>query len=133
MLALLVIYFAIMSNIQAHLEEQVKRTFEGFKYLILVTEFKYLGLGLILGLVHLINEIKSEGEWTINTPKLIFIALPSFLFSFFYILNFLPLGISMPFFMPVMKLLASDSFPREIISVIFGYSVITAFYRKELT
>jgi hypothetical protein len=42
-------------------------------------------IGLFLGLEHFINEIRKEGNWKVNLPKLILVGLPSLYFSLTHI------------------------------------------------
>ena len=87
-------------------------------------------IGLILGLDHLLSELRKEGMWKINLPKLILVGLPSLYFSVTNI-----------------WVLCNGQFLREIISyplhyffrygssyislfqVILGYVVITSFFK----
>lgn len=46
-------------------------------YLLTIMVLINVTLGLLLGLEHLIKEIKTEGTWKINLPKLILLGIPS--------------------------------------------------------
>lgn len=91
----------------------------------------YGGIGLILGLEHLIQEIRKQGKWVINIPKLVFLGIPSLYFSlaiFIYYSN-------SPFLRDVLSypigiLLTGNANFISIFQLILGYSVITSFYKK---
>lgn len=91
----------------------------------------YGGIGLLLGLEHLIQEIKKQGKWVVNIPKLVLMGIPSLYFSLSIFIYY-----------------SSSQFVREVLSyptgillnnggnfisvfqLILGYSIITSFYKK---
>lgn len=90
----------------------------------------YGGIGLLLGLEHLVCEMKKEGKWKINFPKLVLMGIPSLYFSltfFLYYSNnqFVQDILSYPI---ILLLNTSTSF-LSVFQLIFGYSVITSFYK----
>jgi len=96
---------------------------------ILIIVF-YGGIGLLLGLEHLIPEIRKEGTWVINIPKLLLMGIPSLYFSLavfiYYSSNQLVRNISYP----IGILLTNNQSFIEVFPLILGYSIITSFYKK---
>lgn len=92
---------------------------------LIISMFIKISIGLILGFEYIINEYKKEGSWNINLPKLIFLVIPSLYFStsyFFYEFN---QSLAYPIF-----LFMKNSFGFIYISqLIFGFSIITSFYK----
>ena len=104
--------------------------FSEMVYYIVISLLLGLCIGLFLGLEHLIRELKKEGMWKINLPKLILVGLPSLYFALSNI-----------------WLLSGNQFTREVIAyplhyllkyglgyvslfqIILGYVLITSFYK----
>lgn len=88
-------------------------------------------LGFLLGLEHLVKEVRAEGAWTINLPQLVIIGLPSLYCSIanisIYSSNQLLLNV---FTKPLWWLLTSDINILSIFQLIFGYIVVTSFYKE---
>jgi hypothetical protein len=95
-------------------------------YLNVLTIIFYSGIGLLLGLEHLICEIKKEGTWIVNLPKIVLMAIPSLYFSlamFIYFNN-------IPFLsFPIVVLIKDGTAFINAFQVILGYSIITSFYK----
>ena len=93
--------------------------------------FFYGGIGLILGLEHLIQEIKKEGTWVINIPKLILMGIPSLYFSLAILMYF-----SSNYFVrnvlgyPIIFLLNDSINFISVFQLTLGYSIITSFNKK---
>lgn len=90
----------------------------------------YGGIGLVLGLEHIINEAKQEGTWKINLPKIVLMVLPSLYFSlgpFIYFNNLTILSF------PIGVLIQGGEGGATFINtfkLILGYSIITSFYKE---
>jgi hypothetical protein len=100
--------------------------FRPYYFNILMIIF-YGGIGLLLGLEHLICEIKKEGTWTINLPKIILMVIPSLYFSlamFIYYNNMTVLSF------PIKVLIEDGTAFINAFQIILGYSVITSFYKN---
>lgn len=93
-------------------------------YLNILTIIFYGGIGLLLGLEHLICEIKKEGTWIVNLPKIVLMAIPSLYFSlamFIYFNN-------IPFLsFPIGVLIKDGTAFINAFQIILGYSIITSF------
>lgn len=91
----------------------------------------YGGIGMVLGLEHLIQEIKKEGTWVINLPKLTFIGIPSLYFSFalciYYSNNQFVHNIIA---YPIGILITNSTTFLSVFQLILGYSIITSFYKS---
>ncbi len=100
-----------------------------YKYLI-ISVLIGICIGMILGLEHLLKEIKKEGTWKINFPKLIFLGIPSLYCTLGFILiysgiEFLQNIITYPLF--YLYRYISNSVP--IFELIFGYVIVTSLYK----
>lgn len=89
-----------------------------------------VGIGLLLGLEHLISEIRKDGTLKVNLHKIILMGLPSLYFSLTYFL-----GYSNNRFVqnilayPIIKLLTYYSSFVFVFQLILGYDVIRSFYK----
>lgn len=91
-----------------------------------------VGMGLLLGAEHLINEIKKEGNWKINLPKIILIVLPSLYFSltYYFLYNtnqFVQKILTYPF----VALFKNGTTFISTFQLIVGYMLITSFYKQK--
>ncbi|MDV4150744.1 hypothetical protein R0131_07825 [Clostridium sp. AL.422] len=77
----------------------------------------YGGIGVVLGLDGFLIELKREGKWKFNIPKLIILGIPSLIFSIPYIVILVPI---------------SNSFSNifTISSIILGYTLISSLYKE---
>ena len=106
------------------------REFSNNFYLITINVLITVGIGLLLGIEHLNDEIKKDGTWKINLPKIILVGFPSLYFSFSYVL----LYCNNPFLQniiayPSLKLLVYGAGYLPLFQLILGYVFITSFYK----
>lgn len=91
----------------------------------------YGSIGFILGFEHFLCELKKDGIWKINIPKLILLGIPSLYFSiivFIYLNN--TLSMAMPFLSsPIGEVARSKIDIISIFQLILGYTIITSFYK----
>lgn len=95
-------------------------------YQYTITMIFYMGLGILLGVEHIICEIKKKGTWSINIPKIILMGIPSLYFSlviFIYYSNIPILSY------PYMVLIKGGTNFINAFEIVLGYSVITSFYK----
>lgn len=90
-----------------------------------------IGIGLILGLEHIINEMRKEGTWKVDLPKIILLVIPILYFSisfpFIYLYdNFICNVLTYPMFI----FTQSHSGFIYIFQLILGYFIITSFYKQ---
>ncbi|MBU3184910.1 hypothetical protein [Clostridium estertheticum] len=131
---ILIILFIVFSgqHILDGINRNAQETYNIHPYLqnILMIIF-YGGIGFLLGLEHLIHEIKKEGTWIMNVPKFLLIGLPSLYFSLavfiYYSSNQLVRNILA---YPIGILLTSNQSFIWVFPLILGYSIITSFYKK---
>jgi hypothetical protein len=103
-----------------------------FNYLIL-TGFTLATvlIGVILGLDHIFNEKKKEGSWSVNVPKLVLMGIPSLYASIIYYLASVNNQTVYKIFVnPVFKFFGSSTLFITVFQIIFGYVIITAFYKR---
>jgi len=90
----------------------------------------YISIGLLIGLEHLIQEIRKTGSWRINIAKLVLLGIPSLYFScgnsiYFGLGKFLPNVITYP-----IAMLIGNNNLLSIFQIVLGYSIISSFYKK---
>ena len=112
--------FYLIQEGNAYLYHQAARTFN-ILYPNLIQLLLVL-LGIILGLEHFIAEWKKEGCWRGNFWRIIFLSLPMAYFAFSML-------ISMTFKIPIPSLFMYRD-TGTITAVLFGYFIITSFYRN---
>lgn len=88
-------------------------------------------IGLFLGLEHFINEIRKEGRWKVNLPKLILMGLPSLYFSLTHIFIYSGIKLLENVIVAQMLYLLRYFLVDYIIlfQPIFGYIIITSVYK----
>ncbi|HEY5587949.1 MAG TPA: hypothetical protein VIK86_03225 [Candidatus Paceibacterota bacterium] len=90
----------------------------------------YGSVGLLLGLEHLICEIRKKGAWVVNLPKIVLMGIPSLYFSLAIIIYYN----NLPFLsFPLRGLIVSGANFINAFQVILGYSIITSFYKANKT
>ena len=77
---ILICYITFSDKIITSLMNHTQTTYSPFLY-ILGSMIIFIVLGLLLGLESFISEMKKEGKWRINAPKVVFLGLPSLYFS----------------------------------------------------
>ncbi|MDF2540750.1 MAG: hypothetical protein K0S47_468 [Herbinix sp.] len=88
-------------------------------------------LGSLLGLEYLVKEIRSEGTWKINFPKFILLGLPSLYCSIGIFSIYFPNKFLLYFFTkPLWSLLTYDVNILSLFQLMFGYIVVTSFYKE---
>lgn len=105
------------------LQRNAAATFKPAWY-ILSGYMVYLILGAILGIEHILNNLKKEGPWQLRYEKLLVVGLPVLILScfvplYFWCYRWLPL--------PVVGL--NQEF-AHVNSLILGYIAATSFYKK---
>ncbi|MDO0824646.1 hypothetical protein [Desulfosporosinus nitroreducens] len=80
-------------------------------------------LGVLLGLEHLVGEFRKDRNWSVNIVRLIIMGVPSGVFAFYLLLLTLP--IRFPSF------LFNTSLFYEFSGIVFGYTLMTSFYKKQ--
>jgi hypothetical protein len=123
-----------MIYLREYIESQIKtysiRLSINF-YLISIKMLINIGIGIMLGLEHLIKEIRKDGTWKINLPKIVLVGLPSLYFSFSYFLvysNNLQFKQNIITY-PLTKLMIYGTGFVSLFQLILGYVVITSFYK----
>lgn len=100
-------------------------------YISAMTIIFYGSIGLILGLEHLICEIKKDGTWILNLPKIVLMGLPSLYFSLGYItfsFNFEFLRNILTY--PIITLMVNYSGFLSVFPLVLGYTITTSFYKR---
>ena len=125
---ILVSYSIFISNILIFEKEQSQRTYSSLS-LIIWSMILFVVLGLLLGLEKFLYEMKKEGKWKINLPKLILLGVPSLYFSLGIFVLCIPITpIRQTLSYPIFYLLKYDNI-ISIFQVILGYIIITSFIK----
>lgn len=106
---------------QHFLQQEARLTFN-LMPVVLFTFIFSIGVGIILRLPKLINEIKQNKQWMFDWIKFIAIGLPSLSISLIYIFMFY-LPESMTAFIP-QAIFLSDPTIQLISGVVFGYILV---------
>jgi hypothetical protein len=93
-----------------------------------------IGIGALLGLEQLLKEIKREGSWKVNIPRLLIIGLPSLYFAFSFLIMYITYHNSIIIrilIYPLFFLMHFGTYYTAIFQLIFGYVMITSFYKYD--
>ncbi|MDP4144952.1 MAG: hypothetical protein Q8936_10805 [Bacillota bacterium] len=129
--AVLILGYIIVANkILAYQYNLMKNSFDLLPFIIW-SIILYAVLGVLFGLEKLICEIRKDGSWKINLPKLIFLGIPSFLISLsILLLHYPPITfIQQAFFYPIKYLSGESTNFISIVQVAFGYILCTSFFK----
>lgn len=109
-----------------------KETFDvGLTYIVMSMIIK-IGVGAVLGLDYIVNEIKKAGSWKINLPKMILMVIPSLYFSmsFFAMYQFVENAIYKKLTYPMFIFFENNSSFIIVSQLMLGYLSITSFYKQ---
>lgn len=114
------------------LESYYRFKYPGVYFYLVISLIFGVCIGLFMGAEHLIKELKKEGTWKINLPKLIIVGLPSLYFS----LSNIWFASSNQF---IHKIIASPSLYLfkyglgfiSLFQMVLGYVVITSFFKEQ--
>ena len=107
---------------------QKTSNFSPYYYYVLMIIF-YGSIGLLLGLEHVICEIRKKGAWVVNLPKIVLIGIPSLYFSLAIIIYYS----NIPFLsFPLGGLMGGSTNFINVFQIILGYSIITSFYKANI-
>lgn len=128
LLVITFLYILIMSRILEHTKAMFMQNFNN-KYFI-IQFFAYSGLGVIIGLIDYSNvESKKPGKWKVNIEKIIFFGIPT---SFLACANLFYYQV-----IPFSHILNEISWRTiylsafiPVIQFIFGYILVTSFYKE---
>ncbi len=95
--------------------------------IFVVQFFIFCFLGIVFGFEKFISEIKKEGRWHINLPRLLIIGIPSLSIGIYVILYntflFIPPFLNLVFVNFILFI--------NLMQMILGYTIITSFYKIE--
>lgn len=101
-----------------------------FLYIIVVLFPVFVGA--IIGLETLVNEWSRKGKWKLNLPKLILISIPSCYVSMLYFISMANnQKLNDILIAPLLKFFGGSSAFVLIFQIVFGYSLMTLFFKKE--
>lgn len=123
---LLVTYYFFGQNSQKFLAENYFLSIP----LYLAKETVVILFGVLLGLEHFLKERKKTGQWRLNIPRLLILALPCFVFFIIKLLAVLGITFNQPVLFNVLKLIFHIP---ELLEVFLGYILVTSFLKKVQT
>lgn len=127
--AILISYITISNKMLIFLNEQRARTYDIFPLMIWSTII-FILLGALIGLEKFMLEVRKEGLWKVNLPKIILLGIPSLYFAFGLALYYLPIKFVQQFFVyPIQFFLQGNFNFLSVFQMIFGYVIITSFIK----
>lgn len=79
------------------------------------------GIGVVLGLDNFTKELKKDGKWKIDIPKIIILGLPSLLFSIpNLVYNIIPSALQFAYSIGLVS------------CIVFGYTLITSLFKEDI-
>lgn len=112
------------------ISRNARETFNYNPYLQnIISLFFYGSIGLLLGLEHLIKELKKEGKWVINISKIVLLGVPALYFSLSIFVFYNNLPLNNLWSQPISILLRNNGNSNFIVifQVILGHTIITSF------
>lgn len=126
---ILLCYIMLSNQILSYIDKQSQITFDALPFIIW-SSVLYVILGLLLGLDKLLLEIRKEGKWEVNLPKVLFLGIPSFYFSIGMFIYFCPIDfVRQVLAGPIILLLKSKVEFIPIFQMIFGFTISTSFIK----
>lgn len=118
--------------IEVKLNNEVRTTFKMNYALLSVVMLLNTAIGVLLGIDHLLSEIKKEGRWKISIPKTVCIIIPSLYFALFY---FIPLiknvTVQRVLYWPYIHIFNQTTSFILIFQIILGYAIVSIFYKDD--
>lgn len=109
----------------------LKETFNVSIVYFIISMIIKIGIGSVLGLEYIINEMSKEGTWKVNLPKIILIVVPTLYFSISFPLLYLYDNlIYMVLTYPMFIFMRNDSVYIYISQLMLGYFLITNFFKQ---
>lgn len=118
-------------NVFEQIRMNAIKTFNFYPYLQnVVSVIVYGSVGFILGFDSLMCEIKKEGKWKVNLPKMVFMGIPALYFSFSIFIYYSNIRlISEVLVYPARILVESNPNLFSVFQLMLGYSIATIFYK----
>lgn len=119
-------------NVLESMKQNVEVTYNyNFYFQTIVMFVFYVVIGLVIGLDRLILEIRKEGVWAINIPKIVLMGLPALYFSLgIFLFSSSNTFVNAVLGYPINMLFKTGTNFIPIFQLIFGYTIITAVYKK---
>ncbi|ROR22118.1 hypothetical protein EDD66_11730 [Mobilisporobacter senegalensis] len=127
----IIIFLSILIFLKEYIVRKIQldyyRNFEmNFLHYIFIPLIFNVLIGILLGMDHFMNEIKKEGSWHINLPKIELLGIPSLLFSLTFLFGYMGLTFAN-------RLLSQTSSLEgnyiAVFQIIFGFTCITCLYK----
>lgn len=133
---MLILFFMIRQKVIESISEQLVSNFTLRFYpwlMIIIKLLLNILFSILIGLEHLLGEIKKDGSWHFNREKLLIVCLPLFIFSLSEVIYYLPLsflvGITTNIFT---NLIIDKSGTVNLLQILLGYNLITSMYKDNI-
>lgn len=128
-----IFFICILIFLKEYVVERIELDFKrnlkmNYVHYIFIPFILNLFIGLILGIEHFMEEMKKDGSWIINIPKLILLGLPSLFFSLTYLFGLLRFEFTYKI-LGMITLFGGNFIP--VFQIILGYTLITCLYKGE--
>lgn len=127
---LILVIIVLKDYVESIFSDSYKRFDSDMFFYLVISLILGVFIGALLGLDHYLSEIKKEGIWKINLPKLVLVGMPSLYFSltniwFLSEIKYLRDIISYP----LLFIFRYGSGYISLFQVILGYVLITSFFK----
>lgn len=130
-LGILFIFFALIGFKEYSYQEAKSfcgATFE-YQWAFLVQIIGWLFLGLFLGGLNFINEVKKEGNWKANKEKLLILGIPSFLVLLLH--GIALFGVTLPQPIVLLLLYTLTTSLVKYFAILLGYVAVSSFTKEK--
>lgn len=131
-LVLIICYMVIGYNILTFMDNQRQMTYNSIPFMI-VSTLVFTIMGFLLGVEKFLIEMKKEGPWKINLPRIILLGIPALYFSLSLFMYYCPIDFVRQILVyPVEFFLKSKINFIPMFQLILGYIVITSFIKVNI-
>jgi hypothetical protein len=121
---LLFVVLIVISYISYRIEVLSSNSIKGVWQWILIQPLLYIPIGVSLAIPSFIQNFKLNGNWRIDNNRLLFFGIPSLFLTFLYPIHFYT-------FIDLPTLVVSGEKLPILSAMIFGYILLTSFYKRE--
>ncbi|MPN49602.1 hypothetical protein SDC9_197224 [bioreactor metagenome] len=126
-MCLIIIIVFLGQHVFGVYKQSIQETFDSRLYYDIFMIIFYGSIGLLLGLEHFIHEKRKKGPWAVNFPKIALMVVPSLYFSFTMFIYYNNIDVLL---FPIKVLIKDGTNFITAFQIIFGYSIITSFYKS---
>jgi len=100
---------------------------------LLIDTISHIIFGVLLGLDCFLKEKKEKGTWKINKVKLLYLGVPSLIFSLYYVVQYTQIAHVFIQFNKLWNLLFfyKNNYVISFSQILFGFVILTMFYKHK--